>query len=414
MPYLNRHLLLLGALTGVLAACQPQDVTAPGAPKAHSAARTDASETRYVVLFKEDLPEIARLLPEDEEDYGKRVDVMRAFVSQRLGDQLADRAAQVYTFAAHGFAAPLTEEEREVLLASPLVASVLPDEVIALEEKLEDSQPVQPMSTQITPWGIRRVGGFVMMENPNRRAWVIDSGIDLEHPDLNVDVANGRSFVSYTTSFDDDNFHGTHVAGTIAAKNNSFGVVGVAAGAPVVPIKAFNSGGAGFTSDILAAVDYVAVRARPGDVVNCSFGGFGTRTYNSVILNASDRKALRFVLSAGNSNLNAALFSPAMLNGRYIYTISAIDIADRKAGFSNWGNPPIDFAAPGVSVSSTIPLNLFTQFGGYASTSGTSMAAPHVAGLLLSGTQIGTDGYMINDVDGSPDPIARRIRVPIK
>ena len=106
-------------------------------------------------------------------------------------------------------------------------------------------------------------------------------------------------------------------------------------------------------------------------------------------------------LAAANSGANAANFTPARTNGNNIYTISAIDSQDRFASFSNYGNPPIDYAAPGVSVLSTY------KSGGTATLSGTSMAAPHVAGILLLGT-VKADGFAANDPDGNPDPIAHR------
>lgn len=117
------------------------------------------------------------------------------------------------------------------------------------------------------------------------------------------------------------------------------------------------------------------------------------------VLNAS--AVVKFALAAGNESDNANNHSPARVNGLNIFTVSAMDITDSWASFSNYGNPPIDFCAPGVSVYSTY-LN-----GGYATLSGTSMASPHVAGLLLLGN-INIDGYVKGDPDGKADPIAHR------
>src|SRR5690606_33689667 len=109
-------------------------------------------------------------------------------------------------------------------------------------------------------------------------------------------------------------------------------------------------------------------------------------------------KGIKFVLAAGNEGTHANNSSPARVNGTNVYTISAMNSSDSWASFSNYGNPPVDYAAPGVSVKST------WRNGGYNTISGTSMAAPHAAGVLLLGAPR-TDGTVKNDPDGNPDPI---------
>jgi subtilisin family serine protease len=106
-------------------------------------------------------------------------------------------------------------------------------------------------------------------------------------------------------------------------------------------------------------------------------------------------------LAAGNEGKDANLSSPARVNGANIYTISAMSNGDKWASFSNFGNPPVDFCAPGVSIKST------WKDGGYNTISGTSMASPHAAGVLLLGNP-STSGYVIGDTDGNPDPIIVR------
>jgi subtilisin family serine protease len=199
---------------------------------------------------------------------------------------------------------------------------------------------------------------------------------------------------------DDEHSHGTHVAGTIAAINNSFGVVGVAAGAPVVPIKVMGPTGSGRKSWVIAGIDYVAAVGKPGDVANLSLGGSISSTQDQAILNAA-AKGIRFSLAAGNDAADANNYSPGRVNGANIFTISSIDSNGAFSSFSNFGNPPIDFAAPGRSVRSTMPG------GVYGSKSGTSMAAPHVAGMLLLNGVRG-NGVVTADKDGFPDPIAFR------
>jgi len=116
---------------------------------------------------------------------------------------------------------------------------------------------------------------------------------------------------------------------------------------------------------------------------------------------AASQTGIKFVLAAGNSAIDANNSSPARVNGVNIYTISASDSQDRLASFSNFGNPPVDYAAPGVSINST------WKGGGYNTISGTSMAAPHAAGILLLGAPR-TGGFVTGDKDNTPDPIMVR------
>ena len=252
---------------------------------------------------------------------------------------------------------------------------------------------------QTTPWGIYRVGGVA--DGSGKVAWVIDTGIDLSNVDLNVSTIHG--FSAFTkgknAGMNDRHGHGTHVAGTIAAKNNSIDVVGVAAGATVVPIKVLDSRGSGSTSGVIAGIDYVAANASVGDCANMSLGG-GISTSLDSAVNAAASKGIFFVLAAGNDGDHANNHSPARANGANVFTISAIDSDDNMPSWSNWGNPPVDYAAPGVGVQSLKPG------GGVTTMSGTSMAAPAACGvILMTGGNPSSDGYAVNDPDNNPDPI---------
>ena len=248
-------------------------------------------------------------------------------------------------------------------------------------------------SSQCTPWGITRVGGGG--SGVGKRAWIIDSGIDLTHPDLNVNTTLSTYFIG--TSPADENGHGTHVAGTIAAKNNSIGVIGVAAGAEVVAVRVFGVENTGSGATILAGVNYVAAHAASADVVNMSLGGPPNKALDDGVLALSN--VCKVVIAAGNDAQNANYSSPARVNGPNVLTVSAMDITDKLASFSNFGNGPVDYSAPGVNVASC------WLGGGYAYLSGTSMAAPHVSGLLLLGTICGTS-KVTDDKDNIPDLIA--------
>jgi subtilisin family serine protease len=218
---------------------------------------------------------------------------------------------------------------------------------------------------------------------------------------LNVDAGRSVSFVTRgKNSAKDGNGHGTHVAGTIAAIDNGIDVIGVAAGATVIAVRVLGNSGSGFYSWVIAGIDHVADNGSSGDVANMSLGGPPSQAVDAAVVAAAS-KGIMFSLAAGNSSNDANNHTPARVNGDNIYTVSAIDSSDDFAWFSNYGNPPIDWAAPGVSVLST------KKGGGTTTYSGTSMAAPHVAGLLLLGG-IQSDGTASGDPDGNPDPIAHK------
>lgn len=310
----------------------------------------------------------------------------------------------VYGTVLDGFAVNLSSEQFELIKNDPAIKFIEPDRVISI------AQGNRPgggggggggSTGQVTPWGITRVGGSVNYSG-NNVAWVIDTGIELTHPDLNVSSADG--FTAFTSgrdaNFNDLNGHGTHVAGTIGAINNSIGVVGVAAGAPVVPVKVLDSRGSGSYSGVIAGVDWVGAKGKSGDVANMSLGGPVSQALDDAVLAASN-KGVKFVIAAGNSSANSNNYSPARVNGSNIWTISAMNSSDVFASFSNFGNPPVDYCAPGVSINSTWIK------GGYNSISGTSMASPHAAGVLLLGTAK-TSGFVNGDPDGNPDPIISR------
>ena len=307
---------------------------------------------------------------------------------------------QTYSSALKGVAIELTENEADKLALSSSVKGVYPDMMVnfGLPEVTIKAKPAPQPVAQSTPWGITRIGGST--DGTGKTAWIIDTGIDMDHPDLTVDQTRGKNFISLTSKPDDDNGHGTHCAGIVAARNNSLGVIGVAAGATVVPIKVLDRRGSGAYSGIIAGVDYVATNGKAGDAVNLSLGGPTYDALDAAIIVLAN-KGLKVAIAAGNESQNANNVSPARVNGNNIYTISAMGTGDLWATYSNYANPPVDYCAPGSAIYSTY------KGGGYATLSGTSMAAPHVCGLLLLGN-ISTSGTVKNDPDGNADPIAHR------
>jgi subtilisin family serine protease len=361
------------AATFALAACQDGPVTAPG----------DASLSRsenaplYIVTFK------------------PGVDVDAATADLARGNGFSVHSTRHH--AAPGFTAAIPEARLSRIVGDPRVAIVEKDYIVTLDLPRVNARPPSGGGSQSTPWGLTRVGGAG--DGTGKTAWIIDSGIDLNHTDLNTSRNCHVAFGYNTPS--DGNGHGTHVAGTVAAKNNSQDVVGVAANAYVCAVRVLGNSGSGSYSGIINGVNHVAANGANGDVANMSLGGSGSNATLEKAVSDAAGSGIKFVLAAGNSGAHANNFTPARVNGSNIYTISAIDSNGCMPSWSNYGNPPVDYAAPGVSILST------KKGGGTTTMSGTSMAAPHVAGILLLGG-VRSSGSASCDPDGNPDPIASR------
>ena len=387
-------LLILAAILLALIGCQQEDsnTVTPSSDDLSLYKSGDIIPGQYVVIFNEEV----KGLKSKGATYKANLDK----VSKKGSDILAKanikprKFLQTYASALEGFALNLSDSEVAALRKQPGI-NIYPDKMVMLGKPIPD--PVYPPET--IPYGITRVGGGQTYTG-NNKAWIIDTGIDLDHPDLNVNVTLGKTFVLKTTTPEDDNGHGTHCAGTVAAIDNNYGVVGVAAGAFVVPVKVLDKRGSGAYSIVIAGVDYVAANATAGDAANLSLSGGIYDPVDQAVINLGE-DGVFVAMAAGNKSADANNYSPARANGPNLYTVSACDINDNWAYFSNYGNPPIDYCAPGVSVYSTY------KNGGYTTMSGTSMSSPHVCGLLLlTNGNVKSDGTVNGDPDGNPDPIA--------
>ncbi|MEO6540587.1 MAG: S8 family serine peptidase, partial [Ferruginibacter sp.] len=251
---------------------------------------------------------------------------------------------QVFAGEPGGFVAMLSDAEALKLKNDPDIKIVEPDRVIALAGCFTIAQP------RLITWNISRVG---YGDGRGKRCWILDTGIDMDHPDLNVDPAKSRSFITGVTSADDENGHGTHVAGIIGGLNNTFGVLGVASGATLVAVKVMAANGLGTLSSVIEGLAYINANATAGDVVNMSISlEINSTTLNEQVQNTASR-GIYFSIAAGNDAKAANTYSPANANGTNIVTISAIDSLNRFASFSNFGNDVVDYAAPGVYILST-------------------------------------------------------------
>ena len=209
------------------------------------------------------------------------------------------------------------------------------------------------------------------------RVAIVDTGIAARHPDLRV--YGGVSYVPGVTSWNDDHYHGTHVAGTVAALANGRGVVGVAPAARLYAVKVLNRNGSGYTSWILNGLAW-CLRANM-HIVNLSLGSVASthdpRVYSRAYESAGLRLRRRGILpvaAAGNSGTTSRPYVGDPARCPSFMAVSAIDCRRRRSSFSSYG-PQVEICAPGSNVWSTVPPN------GYRQLSGTSMASPHVAGV---------------------------------
>ncbi len=199
---------------------------------------------------------------------------------------------------------------------------------------------------------------------------VIDTGVDLDHPDLQANIVPGHDFVNDDELADDDNSHGTHVAGIAAAAgDNGVGIAGISWRAKIMPLKMLDANGNGSTFDLAEAIYYAADNG--ANIINMSLGGT-CGSWPDVEAAVSYAVSKGLLLVAASGNLNAAVFCPAALEG--VLAVAATTDTDARWVGSNYGDS-LDVSAPGDSIYSTI------NNGGYGYKTGTSMASPHVAGL---------------------------------
>ncbi|MEP6659259.1 MAG: S8 family serine peptidase [Acidimicrobiales bacterium] len=327
-----------------------------------------------------------------------------------LAAQHGGRVPQVFEHVLGGFQFVGSEQAVAALSRAPGVRAVVPDETFSLID--------------VASTGFFRIHADQSINDPQgpyrgagTRVAVIDSGVDTSHPDLapNLDLAHGYNCIRPGTAPEDDNGHGTHVTGIAAAAFNSdgFGVVGIAPSAQIVPLKAFDASGNGTTAQIVCAMNHLAevtAAAPMPTALNMSFADVGTDSTcddgivtdvlhealcDLVAVGAGHGVPIVPVAAAGNDSVDAASTIPAAFHD--VIAVSALADHDGAAGglagcqyvagefnfecddtlasFSNWG-ASVDVVAPGVEIYSDVPG------GGFDYLSGTSMAAPHVTGVV--------------------------------
>jgi len=357
-------------------------------PVATAAARQERQVPgSYIVVFKSSVGSAEQETDKRERNVGFRADLR-------------------YSAALKGFAAKLSGPQVEKLQGDPDVDYVAPDRVVEASGAITQGDRA--------PLGVRRIdaatsnGGQVRGPSTANVA-VIDTGADLSHADLNVE--SGTNCVNPNTAAQDDNGHGTHVAGTIAAKNNSTGVTGVAPGTKVIAVKVLNAQGSGTSAQVICGIDWVTANASAKNikVANMSLGGSGAPVAPCATTTDPEHKAIcnstaagvTYVVAAGNSSWDFDYAPQPDTPAAYPEALTVTAMADsdgqggalgsppgcstsnsddRYAGFSNYAATSAGaahtIAAPGVCIDST------WMGGGYNTISGTSMATPHEVGAV--------------------------------
>jgi minor extracellular protease Epr len=269
---------------------------------------------------------------------------------------------------------------REYTHVPALAVSVPPQALQGLKnnpnvQQIEKDVVVQ-LNGQIQDWGIEQVRApeawNLTYTGKNVKIAVVDTGI-ASHEDLTI--AGGASFTSYTTSYQDDNGHGTHIGGIIGARNNDRGVIGAAHDSQLYAVKVLDSNGSGYLSDVVAGIDWSITNQM--DIINLSLG---TSTHSTTLQEVVDKAynhGILVVAAAGNNGNSDGSGDTVEYPARYTSAIAvaATDSSNTRASFSATGET-IEVAAPGVSIASTYLDN------GYVYMSGTSMATPYAAATL--------------------------------
>lgn len=364
-----------------------------------------ADENRYIVTFKSHTAAAVGAL---------------SIKNKSLMIDLEGASPAVVLPRDNAVAAVLTSDQREALAKRADVASIEVDPKVRAFFTPNDPgfSDQYGMGTGI---GISAVDAWnTTLGSPSALVAIVDSGVDYGHEDLQasiwrnpgeipangvdddgngvVDDYNGYDFANNDAEPLDDNGHGTHVAGIVAATgNNAVGVAGVAWASQVVAIKCLDGAGSGFNSDLVRAIDYAVTlkdQGYPIVAINMSLGGEYTSTLYRAVSRASERGIL-LVAAAGNESTNNDSIPtyPANFDLPNVISVAAVNAAGSLADYSNYGRETVDVAAPGSSILSTKPRQGGVSEYGYES--GTSMATPHVSGVAaliasVNGTATGT------------------------
>jgi len=290
---------------------------------------------------------------------------------------------RVFGSALRGFTVSLSEQQAKRLAADPAV------------EYVEQNQVFHTETTQTSaPWGLDRIDQASLPASSSYNytstgsgvnVYVIDTGVRISHSTFGGRARNGFDFVDNDAVAQDGNGHGTHVAGTIAGST-----YGVAKGATVYGVRVLDDEGSGTTADVVAGIDWVTANAVKPAVANMSLGGGASSSIDAAV-NRSITAGVTYAVAAGNENVNAANSSPARVAAAI--TVGATTSTDARASYSNYGSV-LDIFAPGSSITSSWN----TSDTATNTISGTSMATPHVVGVVAR--------YLQNNKSATPAQVA--------
>ena len=349
----RRAVLLTAAL--LLAACQ--DTSTPFQPAGHQPPAAiglpglpGLSTSRYIVVFTDAVTD--------------PVGLAQTLVATYNGSLL-----HTYTAALKGFAATLPDVAVPLLQLEPLVSYVEPDQTIRADG-------TEDMDANGDPWGLDRIDQQALplsgtytytSDGAGVHAYIIDTGIWTLHPDFGgrADNVYDALTLDLVVIGEDCNGHGTHVAGTVGGAT-----YGVAKGVSLHGVRVLGCAGVGFTSDVVAGVDWVTANHQSPAVANMSLGGGSSTALNTAVANLGN-SGVFLAVAAGNDDADACNASPAGASG--VFTVAASEKTDAKASYSNWGTC-VEAYAPGSAIKSDWLLGLTMTL------SGTSMATPHVTG----------------------------------
>lgn len=362
----RRLTIAIGAAAAVAAGATMMAMPAGAAPAEgtiYGANAKGAVEGSYIVMLKDD-------------------QVGAAEAGKDLAKQYGGKVSKTYGSAINGFSAKgMTETEAKQLAADSAV------------EKVVQNKKFTISATQDNPpsWGLDRIdqtetAGDSAYNYPDHggegvTAYVIDTGVNIEHSDFEGRATHGFDAVDGDEDADDGNGHGTHVAGTIAGADH-----GVAKKANIVAVRVLDDNGSGTTEGVIAGVDWVTENAEGPSVANMSLGGGADEALDAAV-QASIESGVTYSLAAGNESSDAGGGSPARVEEAI--TVASSTDADEQSSFSNYGSV-VDIYAPGSDI--TAPW-----IGGpdeVETISGTSMAAPHVAGAAAL--------YLADNQDAAP------------
>lgn len=324
-----------------------------------------ATKVRKIIAINSgDIKEIRRLLAKSEVEIIKELPLVNALLVELP-------ATREIGLVVRGLEDQISIEEDLEFKLCFLFPWFMPPRPIYPPQEMEKPSFPLPNKGRVD-WGLRRIGAPTVWEKLKERrvrVGIIDTGITDTHPDLQANIKECTSTLDGNSSFLDDNGHGTHVAGTIGARSTRGGMVGINPYTDFYIVKAFDRQGSAKLSDIIEGIDWLI--RRQVNVINMSFSTAETNNIFSRAIQEAYFRGTVLVAAAGNDGGTNSVNYPAKYSE--VIAVSATDSRDNLASFSSTG-PEVDFCAPGVDIKSTWLRS------GYKVSSGTSFAAPHIAG----------------------------------